>query len=153
MHGREPKIQNDIFFVCSFIEFLGRKTLNHRAEVVNALGKANIQHLLELADVYHSENMDKLADDFVLKASIPTATFDNISMAHYSIPTIWDMGKVHKRLIVSLMEYRQCVDAGSLILEVYNSWISTKLENYNSSLYFENPDYIFQSYLNGALLE
>lgn len=38
------------------------------------------------------------------------------------------------------------------LMEIYNSWISIKLEDLNSSLYFENPDYILQSYLYGTLL-
>jgi hypothetical protein len=40
------------------IEYIGRKTKNHRRVIVNALGIAETRHLLELADVYHSENMD-----------------------------------------------------------------------------------------------
>jgi hypothetical protein len=36
-----------------------RKTKNHRNVIVNAIGKEKLQHIFDLADVYHCENMDK----------------------------------------------------------------------------------------------
>jgi hypothetical protein len=60
MNRREEKYSNDLFFLCSLIEYIGRKTKNHRTVVVNAIGKAKLQHILDLADVYHSENIDKI---------------------------------------------------------------------------------------------
>lgn len=41
MIGREKKEHNDLFFVCSLVEYIGRKTKNHRNVVVNAIGKKN----------------------------------------------------------------------------------------------------------------
>ena len=38
------------------------------------------------------------------------------------------------------------------LIEVYNSWLSRKLEDYNSSLYYENPDYLYESYNKGDVL-
>lgn len=63
MIGQEKKEYNDLFFVCSLIEYIGRKTKNHRNVVVNAIGKDKLRHLYELADVYHSDNIDKISDD------------------------------------------------------------------------------------------
>ena len=37
--GRESQKDNDLFFTCSLIEYISRKTKNIRADVVNALGK------------------------------------------------------------------------------------------------------------------
>lgn len=45
MIGREKKEYNDLFFVCSLIEYIGRKTKNHRNVAVNAIGKDNCRHL------------------------------------------------------------------------------------------------------------
>ena len=53
MNGREDKRDNDLFFVCSLIEYIARKTLNPRDAVVNAIGKDGLTHIYELADVYH----------------------------------------------------------------------------------------------------
>ncbi len=40
--GRESRKDNDLFFTCSLIEYIARKTKNKRADVVNALGRKNI---------------------------------------------------------------------------------------------------------------
>lgn len=151
MIGRESKAHNDLFFLCSLIEYIGRKTKNHRNVVVNAIGREKLQHIYELADVYHSENIDKLAAELVEKYRIESGVFDNIAAARYAIPTHWDIGKVYKRLIAGLCDTqgKQPVDA---LIEVYNSWLSRKLEDLNSSLYFENPGYLYHSYLKGDVL-
>jgi len=50
---------------------------------------------------------------------------------------------------VSKKENKSSIDALS---EVYNSWLSRKIEDFNSSVYYESPDYLFQSYLKGENL-
>ena len=151
MTGREDKNANNLFFLCSLIEYIGRKTKNHRNVVVNAIGKDVLQHIFDLADVYHCENIEKLAFEFTKKHNIESGIFDNVIDAKYSIPTHWDIGKVYKRLIiaVSKIENKSLIDALS---EVYNSWLSRKIEDFNSSVYYESPDYLFQSYLKGDCL-
>jgi hypothetical protein len=152
MEGRDSKIGNDVFFVCSLIEHIARLTRNHRSVVVNAVGKAKLQHVFELADVYHSDNIDKIADELIESAGIEQGYFDNVAESNYSIPSFWDIGKVYCRLILNICQHRNSTDTIGTLMEVYNSWISRKLEDLNSSLYFENPDYIFKSYLHGDVL-
>ena len=152
MVGREPKESNDIFFVCSLIEYIARQTKNHRSVVVNALGKDKLKHIFNLADVYHSENIDKISNELIKTYTIETGLFNNVTASNYSIPTIWDIGKVYKRLIVDIINYRNSNDPIAILIEVYNSWLSRKIEDFNSSMFFENPDYIFQSYLAGDVL-
>jgi hypothetical protein len=151
MTGREDKNANNLFFLCSLIEYMGRKTKNHRNVIVNALGKDRLQHIFDLADVYHSENMDKLLFEFTEKHNIENGIFDNIAGTKYAIPTHWDIGKVYKRLIIGISkkENKPIIDALS---EVYNSWLSRKIEDFNSSVYYESPEYLFQSYLKGENL-
>ena len=38
------------------------------------------------------------------------------------------------------------------LVVVYNSWITRKIDNYNSSMYYESPSYLFESYKAGAVL-
>jgi len=151
MTGREEKNANDLFFLCSLIEYVGRKTKNHRSVVVNALGKEKLQHIFDLADVYHCENMDKLAFDLIKKHKIETHIFDNVADAKYTIPTHWDIGKVYKRLIIeiSAKQNKPLMDA---LIEAYNSWLSRKIEDFNSSVYYESPEYLYASYLMGDVL-
>ena len=151
MNGREEKNSNNLFFLCSLIEYVGRKTKNHRSVVVNALGKEKLQHIFDLADVYHSENMDKIAFDLIKTYKIEERAFDNIISAKYSIPTHWNIGKVYKRLIIdiSTKQNKALIDT---LIEVYNSWLSRKIEDFNSSVYYESPEYLYASYLSGDVL-
>lgn len=147
----EKKEYNDMFFVCSLIEYIGRKTKNHRNVVVNAVGKEKLQHIYNLADVYHSDNIDKITDELIRDYHIEQGRFDNVADAQYSIPSHWDIGKVYKRLIVDVYNKQDKKPIQALI-EVYNSWISRKIEDFNSSLYYESPDYLYESYVKGEVL-
>ena len=151
MNGREDKRDNDLFFVCSLIEYIARKTLNHRDAVVNAIGKDGLTHIYELADVYHSENIDKITERFITEYSIPPGDFDNVAYCQYHIPTHWDIGKVYKRLILDICG-RQGTDIIHTLMEVYQSFISREIEDLNSSAYFENPAYLYESFVNGEMV-
>ena len=119
--GRESQKDNDLFYTCSLIDYIARKTKNKRAAVVDALGKECI------------------------------ANFDNVGECQYAVPSHWDIGKVYKRLIkqVALEKKIDVVDA---IIEVYHSFISDKIDDYNSSVYYENPSYIFECFIQNKIL-
>lgn len=74
MTGREDKKSNDLFFTCSLIDYISRKTKNRR----------------------------------------------NLTI----------------------------IDA---LLAAYHSFVSEKIDNYNSSFYYENPQNILIAYLDGKL--
>lgn len=151
MNGREDKRLNDLFFVCSLIEYVGRKTRNERSVVVNAMGRKGLEHYYELAEVYHCENIDKLTSEIVEKYHIPMGTYDNVSLARDSVPTYWDMGKVMQRLVYEVARRSDGDIIGALML-VYNSWIVSKIDDYNSSMYYENTSYQYASYRAGRPL-
>ena len=149
--GRESKKDNDLFFTCGLIDYIARKTKNTRSYVVNQLGKKRLEKIYDLADVYHCDNIDQVSDDFIEESNIQNGTFDNVGDCGYSIPSHWDIGKVYKRLIkqVAQDEKIPVIDA---LITVYNSFISPKIDDYNSSVYYENPSYIFESFKEGKLL-
>lgn len=150
MTGREPQKENDLFFTCSLIEYIARKTKNKRSFVVNALGKATISKIYDLADVYHSDNLERVSNDFIQSAGIPDGSFDNIAAAKYAVPSHWDIGKVYKRLILGISKETgaQIIDA---LLAAYNSFVSDKIDDYNSSFYYDAPQNILNAYLEGKL--
>mgnify|MGYP005767789183 FL=1 len=149
--GRESRKDNDLFFTCSLIDYIARKTNNTRADIVNALGRKRIEKIYDLADVYHSDNIERVSQDFIEEAEIQPGSFDNVGECGYAIPTYWDIGKVYKRLIkmVAKDEKISIVDA---LFKVYNSFISPKIDDYNSSVYYENPSYIFECYKQNKML-
>lgn len=149
--GRESTKDNALFFTCSLIDYMARKTKNTRAEVVNALKKKNLAKIYDLADVYHSDNIERVSDDFIREAKIKNGSFDNVTACKYAIPSYWDIGKVYKRLIkdVAASEKIEVIDA---LLKVYNSFISSKIDDYNSSMYYENPSYLLECYLENKVI-
>lgn len=149
--GRESKKDNDLFYTCSLIEYISRKTKNIRADVVNKLGKDRISKIYELADVYHCDNIDSVSDEFIEESNILPGKFDNVADCTYVVPSNWDIGKVYKRLIkmVAKDEKTEIIDA---LIEVYNSFISSQIDDYNSSVYYENPNYIFECYKEKKML-
>ena len=133
------------------MEYIGRKTHNYRSTVVNTLGQKELKHIYEYADVYHCENIDKVADELTEKHHLSDGYFDNIADARYAIPTYWDIGKVYHRLILDVANATGS-DVVDTMMAVYNSWISRKIDNYNSSMYYENPSYLLESYKAGFVL-
>lgn len=150
MIGREDPKENDLFFTCSLIEYIGRRTKNKRIDVVNALGKNNITKIYELADVYHSDNIDRVSDDFIREANIKLGSFDNITSAKYAIPSHWDIGKVYKRLILGIAKEEE-VNMIDALFEAYNSFVSEKIQDFNSSFYYDAPQNILNAYLYGVI--
>ena len=149
--GRVTQKDNDPFFTCGLIEYISRKTKNIRVDVVNQLGRDNIYKIYNLADVYHCDNIDRVSDGFIENANIQSGKFDNVADCSYAVPSHWDMGKVYKRLIKMVAEDEN-KDVIDTLIEVYNSFISPKLDDYNSSVYYENANYIFECYKEKKML-
>ena len=149
--GRESQKDNDLFFTCSLIEYISRKTKNIRADVVNKLGKDRISKIYDLADVYHCDNIDAVSDSFIEDADIVSGKFDNIADCGYIVPSYWDIGKVYRRLIKMVAEDEK-IEIIDALVEVYNSFISPKIDDYNSSVYYENPNYILECYKEKKML-
>lgn len=146
----EPQEENDLFFVCSVIEYIARKTKNTKKYIIEKLGKENIKKIYELAEIYHSENIDKVADEFIEKCDIVNGEYDITENCKYRVPTFWEIGKVYQRLILMVNNNKN--DYIETLIKVLSSWIVEKIDNYNSSMYYENPDYIYECYIEGKIL-
>ena len=60
--GRESKESNDLFYTCSLIDYIARKTKNERKYVVNKIGKVYLKKIYDLADVYHCDSKCLISD-------------------------------------------------------------------------------------------
>ena len=74
--GREDPKDNDLFYTCSLIDYIARKTKNKRSDVVDFLGKDRVERIYELADVYHCDMIERVSQDFIDEARIPMGNFD-----------------------------------------------------------------------------
>lgn len=66
------------------------------------------------------------------------------------MPSYWDIGKVYQRLILMVNDAEK--NYAETLMQVLTSWIVEKIDNYNSSMYYENPGYIFACYEEGKVL-
>ena len=134
----ESEKNNDLFYTCSLIEYIARCTKNTKKYIVEKLGRDKISKIYNLASVYHCENIEN-------------GNYDHISNCKYDVPSYFDIGKVYKRLIIMVSDKDENKYVDSLI-EVMSSWIMEKFDNYNSSMYYENPSYIYACYEEGDVL-
>lgn len=149
--AREAPKDNNLFYTCSLIDCIARKTKNTRSDVVNKLGKEMLEKIYDLADVYHCDNVERVSDDFIEEAGIERGNYDNVGQCRYSIPSYWDIGKVYKRLVKQVSE-NDNISVIDALFKVYNSFISSKIDDYNSSVYYENPSYIYECYRENQIL-
>ena len=148
----KEQYHNDLFYVCSLVEYIARKTKNERGVVVAALGETTLTKLYNLADVYHCENIDKVSDELITEKCITTGTYDNISgITDVRIPSHFEIGKVYERLISTLAEDSDSENFIQVMIQVFSSWIAAKIDNYRSSTYYENNSYLVASFHLGHI--
>ena len=141
--------ENDLFYVCSLIEYIGRERKLRRADVVSALGEETIRRIYRYADTFHCERIAKVADDFITLRAIPSGDFDNVAKCRYAVPGYWDIGAVYARLIEDVADG---ADTVSKLMEVYASWMSDALSRFNSDLFYQSRGYIAECYRAGTIL-
>ena len=144
------KNNNNLFFTCSLVEYIGRKSKRTRKEVADFLGKERIGRIYEYADVFHCEPIEKTADVFIVNLNIPQGSFDNVASCRYTVPDYWTIGEVYERLIEDIAgdHTDRLVD---ILIEVYSSWINDAISNYNTDFYYQSREYIFECYREGKI--
>lgn len=148
--NREDDNTNNLFFLCSLIELIARKTKNKKDYIIEKLGGSNLNKIYELADVYHSENIEKVANDLIESCAIENGTYDTISRCKERVPSFFEVGRIYARLIITLSEKPQLFI--ETLKEVLSSWLIEKIDNYDSSMFYENTDYLVECYKSGKVL-
>ena len=142
--------RNDLFYVCSLIEYTARKTTNRRRVVAEALGEEGIKKQLLDAGVNHCLSFEQVSDELIEQYHIPTGDFDSITGCKYSIPSYLDIGKLYAIMI------EDCAEPGkeaSELIQIFSSFISDEISNFKTGLYYETPSYLECSYQEGRLLD
>ena len=143
--------ENDLFFVCSMIERVARQLHQRNKYVVNTIGRDNLYHLLSVANVLHSENPLKVADDWIKDYDLKAGDFDITDIDRdlaERIPTALEMGSVYKRLILDTMTSKENYVDG--IIRVYNNDLCKVIDNYNCSAFYEPSYVIARAYESGG---
>lgn len=144
------KEKNDLFYVCSLIEFLGRKTKNHRSDIVKILGIKELNRQMSLAEVNHCLSFEQVSDELIEYFNIKDGEFDSVESCKYTVPSFLAIGKEYQRLINDVREDEE--DIICVLYNVFTSFISDEISDFNSSVYYSSPEYLKYSYLEGKLL-
>lgn len=84
-----------------------------------------------------------MSDEVIDYYKIENGSFDTISDCKYSIPSFLDIGKLYSIMI------EDCAKEGEEVQElinIFSSFISDKISEFNTDLYYQNPDYLEWSY-------
>ena len=142
--------KDDLFYVCTMIEYVSRHTHNKCKDIVAKIPDDELEHQLKVAEINHCLPFEQVSDEWIEQFGINNGNFDNITSCRYKVPSVTSIGRVYQRLIISVNKDNE--DIVKTIKKVYGSFISDEIENYNSSLYYSNPDYIRCSYEAGKIL-
>lgn len=143
------KQKDDIYYVCSLIEFIARKTKNHRQDVIRRFSKADVERQLRLAEVNHCLSFEQVADELIEDYGISDGDFDTVKECRYEVPSFLSIGMLYQELVLSTMKNE---DAAQGIIDIFSSFISDEISDFNSNVYYTNPDYLRCSYLEGKML-
>lgn len=142
--------KNNLFYVCSLIEYIGRETKNRRSTIVKMLGKEELERQLELAEVNHCLSFEEVSDEIIEEFNIKEGDFDSVGLSKYTVPSFQVIGKEYQRLIIDVIsEENNVID---VLYSVFESFISDEISDFNSSVYYSSPEYLKYSYLEGKLL-
>ncbi len=75
-------------------------------------------------------------------------SFYSVKECKYSVPSESSIGRVYQTLILSSVKE----DLIQTITDVFSSFISDEISDFNSNVYYSNPSYILCSYEEGKLL-
>lgn len=144
------KERNDYFYVCSLIEFIGRETKNKRGTITRILGKKGVEKLLYDAEVNHCLSFEQVSDEVIEQYQIPGGDFDTITECKYVIPGFMDIGRWYSIMIEDCAEEGKEADE---LLRIFSSFISEKISDFQTDVYYQNPSYLECSYKAGYLLD
>ena len=143
------KQRDDIYYVCSLIEFIARKTKNHRQDVIRCFSKADVERQLRLAEVNHCLSFEQVSDELIEDYGISDGDFDTVKECRYDVPSFLSIGMLYQELVLSTMKNE---DAAQGIIDILSSFISDEISDFNSNVYYTNPDYLRCYYLEGKML-
>jgi hypothetical protein len=139
---------NDLFYLCSLIEYIGREMKLTRKDVCDQLGESTLRRIYQYAGIFHCVPIEKVANDFIEMCTLQPGDFDNVGLCQYAVPDYWTIGAVYQRLI-------EDVDGEDIIssaIEVYHSWISDAISKFNTDFYYQSREYISVCYQNNEIL-
>ena len=111
--------KDDLFYVCSMIEFVARETHNKVKDVVGKMTDEDLVHQLRTAGVNHCLSFEQVCDEWIEEYRITKGIADNSSRNKYEKESVTTVGREYQKLILDVMECRENVIEA--IRKVYGS--------------------------------
>lgn len=143
------KLKDDIYYVCTMIEYVARLTENHRKDVVKKISREDMEHQIKVAEVNHCLSYEQVADEWIEQYEIEKGNFNTIKDCQYEIPSVNAIGRVYQQLVIETTKENE---EAQTIIDVFSAFISDEISNFNSNVYYSTPDYLKCSYEEGVLL-
>lgn len=143
------KREHDIFYVCTLMEYIARITKNHRSDVIDKFTAEDIEHQLRVAEVNHCLSFEQVSEELIEEYGITEGNYDTVKECKYNVPSVTSIGRVYQQLVLSAGKNRS---EANEIIKVFSSFISDEISDFNSSVYYSNPDYLRCSYEEGKML-
>ena len=93
--------------------------------------------------------MKQVSEELIDWFNIPNGNFDTVAECRYEVPSATSIGMLYQGLVLSTMKND---DAAQTIIDVFSSFITDEISDFNSNVYYTNPDYLRCSYLEGKML-
>lgn len=91
-----------------------------------------------------------MADEWIEQYDIKEGIFNTIDTCRYTVPSVTSIERVYQQLVLGAIAMDG--DAAQAIIDVFSSFISDEISNFNTNVYYSNPDYLKCSYEEGFLL-
>jgi len=139
---------NDLYYVCWLIERLHRVTEKPHKDVVELMGEARIRHYMELADVFHCENPDKIVGELAEELGLPEPQLYGDLPTEMKKPALRSIAGVYARIIKATHPDNYV----SGVINVLSSFLPPLVSDYGNNLYWANKEYLTECYKEGVLL-
>lgn len=144
------KRNDDIYYVCTMVEYVARVTKNHRKDIVARISEKDMEHQLKVAEVNHCLSFEQVSDEWIEQYGIAEGDFDTVSACKYHVPSVTSIGRVYQQLVLEIAEKGEEAQA---IIEVFSSFMSDEISDFNSNVYDRNIDSLLSSYREEILTE
>ena len=138
--------KDNLFYLCSLLESISRKTGQTKKEIVNKLGYDKLKHIYDYAPVNHCLPLKQVTAEMIENNNLEIKETCNSERK----TTVWDMGKIYQRLIIDISDNGDWLDK---LIEVYNSWICLYIDNENLPIYWQSRTYIKECYVQHKILD
>lgn len=105
---------------------------------------------VEFPEVNHCLSFEQVGDEIIEEYEIPEGTFDTITNCKYAIPGFQDIGRLYAIMIENCAQSGQEVEE---LMKIFSPFISDKILDFRTGLYYVNQSYLEWSHREGYLLK